>query len=210
MARNRDPFSTALASLRERIGSGALGSGSPVIVADEAERLNLSTTPVREALAHLNGEGLVARTGARGYVTVRMDRLQAQDQYALRSLYLRGALEHGHPGLQGAARPVLDPETPAASVKRLFDWLVHNAGNDQLERAYERLSVQTAPLVRAEAVLFSDLAEEAEHLFQTYDAGPPTGFAAPIVAYHQRRLDAASVLASLVIDGRPPIPPEDA
>lgn len=45
MARNRDPFTQALSSLRERIHSGALPAGAPVIVQDEAGRLRLSTTP---------------------------------------------------------------------------------------------------------------------------------------------------------------------
>lgn len=59
MARNRDLFSQALSSLRERIHSGVLTGGSAVIVQDEDERLRLSTTPVREALARPGGEGRV-------------------------------------------------------------------------------------------------------------------------------------------------------
>lgn len=50
MARNRDPFTQALSSLRDRIQSGDLAGGTPVIVQDEARRLSLSTTPIREAL----------------------------------------------------------------------------------------------------------------------------------------------------------------
>lgn len=199
MARNRDPFSSALAAVRERIKSGALRGGAPVIVADEAERLKLSTTPVREALAHLSGEGLVARTGSRGYMTVRLDRSAAQDQYTLRSLLIRGALEQGLEGLEGLIRPrpMLDPEAPTTSVQTFFGGIVRGAGNELLSQAYDRLVVQGEPLVRAEKALFADLGREAAELFAAYEAGRPDRFAVAVAAYYRRRLEAAAALAAL-------------
>lgn len=67
MARHRAPFTTALRTLRERVILGAFSLGKPIIILDEALSLSLSTTPVREALACLGGEGLIDRAPAGGY-----------------------------------------------------------------------------------------------------------------------------------------------
>ena len=49
----------AYAALRERIMSGALPHGSPVSQEALAAELNVSTTPLREAMRRLASEGLV-------------------------------------------------------------------------------------------------------------------------------------------------------
>ena len=61
MIRKHDPFTLALDSLRARAEEGAFTPGAPVVIIDEARRLNLSTTPVREALGWLCGFGLIER-----------------------------------------------------------------------------------------------------------------------------------------------------
>ena len=66
--RQRDPFGTALASLRTAI-EGGLAPGQHLSVADIAASLNLSTSPVREALSRLCGEGLVEDRRGLGYFT---------------------------------------------------------------------------------------------------------------------------------------------
>ena len=73
MARNRDPFASALRTLRERAIAGAFSPGKPIIILDEAQSLGLSTTPIREALAWLGGEGLIERAPAGGYAGLRLD-----------------------------------------------------------------------------------------------------------------------------------------
>ena len=66
--RQRDPFGTALASLRTAIENG-LAPGQHLSVADIAASLNLSTSPVREALSRLCGEGLIEDRRGLGYFT---------------------------------------------------------------------------------------------------------------------------------------------
>jgi DNA-binding GntR family transcriptional regulator len=53
--------------LRDEIRSGALAAGHRLVEAAVAERLDVSRTPVREALFQLARDGLLARRG-RGYV----------------------------------------------------------------------------------------------------------------------------------------------
>ena len=55
--RQRDPFGMALASLRTALEDG-LAPGQHLSVVDIAASLGLSTSPVREALSRLCGEGV--------------------------------------------------------------------------------------------------------------------------------------------------------
>ncbi|WP_281366307.1 GntR family transcriptional regulator [Paraburkholderia fynbosensis] len=54
-------------TLRRMILDKALRSGGPVVEGRLAEELNISRTPMREALLRLEGEGLLVRAGARSY-----------------------------------------------------------------------------------------------------------------------------------------------
>lgn len=66
--RLRDPFGTAVASLRSALDQG-LAPGQHLPVGDVAEALKLSTSPVREALSRLCGEGLIEDRRGQGYFT---------------------------------------------------------------------------------------------------------------------------------------------
>ena len=203
MARNRDPFTQALSSLRERIHSGILAGGSPVIVQDEAERLRLSTTPVREALARLSGEGLVERAPSGGYVAVRLDATAARDRYTMQAHYVRIALELNHRAL-GPLRlpaPGFEAGRPAAAVDQLFAIIVRSAGNQVLWEAYRKVSGQLDLLRRLESHLFDDLSEEAAGLYAAWSEEPAPGFEAAATRYHDRRIGASGALAALVLVG---------
>lgn len=202
MARNRDPFTQALSSLRERLLSGALASGAPVIVQDEAERLRLSTTPVREALARLSGEGLVERAPAGGYVTRRLDAKVASDLYAMHAHYVRIALELNCRAL-GPLRlpaPGFEAGRPVEAVDRLFAIIVCSAGNEVLWEAYRRVAGQLDLLRRLESHLFNDLGEEAAGLYAAWSQ-EASGFEAASARYHDRRIGASGALAALALAG---------
>lgn len=53
--------------LVELVMDGSLGPGAPLKVLHLAERWGISPTPIREALARLEGEGLIVRSPMRGY-----------------------------------------------------------------------------------------------------------------------------------------------
>lgn len=67
MARERDQFATALSALAGYAGDGRFGWGHPLAATTLAGELGLSPTPVREALAHLAGEGIIEHRPGRGY-----------------------------------------------------------------------------------------------------------------------------------------------
>jgi GntR family transcriptional regulator of vanillate catabolism len=109
-------------TLREKILSGELSPGQRLVEAQIAQWLGVSRTPLRYALSVLSSEGLLERSGARGYVVRRFsvgDVLDAID--------VRGVLE----GL--AARSVAERGASAALASSLQECLregdaIFNAG----------------------------------------------------------------------------------
>jgi len=201
MARNRDPFTQALSSLRERIQSGLLPGGAPVIVQDEARRLRLSTTPIREALARLSGEGLVERASSGGYVTLRLDAPAVRDRYAMQGQYLHFAIRLNRRALGGSSPPAPDPDhdAPSLAVTRLFSSIVCSAGNQLLWEGYEKVSRQLEALRRLEPLLFEDLSAESEELYAAYARDLISAFPDVSDRFHERRVAAAGVLAALIL-----------
>lgn len=201
MARNRDPFTQALSSLRERITAGVLTGGSPVIVQDEAQRLRLSTTPVREALARLSGEGLVERASSGGYVTVRLDAAAARERYGMRSSYVRIAIDLNSEALGSVRlpRPLPVGDTPGQAVSQLFKALVCSAGSQLLWDSFQKINGQLDLLSRFEGRLFNDLEQEAQFLCDVYERPGDGAFGEAACAYHRRRMSAAGALAAMVL-----------
>lgn len=199
MARNRDPFTQALTALRDRIESGVLAGGAPVIVQDEAQRLNLSATPVREALARLSGEGLVERAPAGGYVTMRLDAQGVADRHALHGEYLAFAVRLNVRALGRLSPPPVSGGTsdPATAVRALFSAIVCSAGNRTLWESYERLTRQLDLFRALEPLLFGDLDAESAALHTAYAENLSGAFPEVCAAYHGRRIAAAGPLAAL-------------
>ncbi len=70
--------------VRERIVSGALPELVPIRQDALAAELGVSKIPLREALARLEQEGLIAGLANRGYTVCPMSAIQAEEIYALR------------------------------------------------------------------------------------------------------------------------------
>lgn len=175
-----------------------------MIVQDEAARLRLSTTPIREALAHLSGEGLVERATSGGYIASRFDAAAVGDRYAMQAFHVRMALEL-ITSLQGAVRPpppTREQTTPGHAVQRLFGTLVHSAGNEVLREGFQKVGGQLDLLRRHEPRLFDDLEAEAETLYRAYERPSLEGFGEAVFNYHRRRTSAAGALVVLIVDDR--------
>lgn len=192
VTRRRDPFMMALESLRTRAEQGVYVPGSPVVILEEARRLKLSTTPVREALVWLCGYGLIERAPMGGFLAPRLDPAIVRDRFAFRlqcvvnSLTRAGQTRGREQGLNGADQAERD----------LADHMlraVQSTGNAALADAFQRVCRQLVQLVSAERRLFRDLdAEQVAivHLFETSGADLPEA----LTAYHQRRIEAAPLL----------------
>jgi DNA-binding GntR family transcriptional regulator len=76
----------ALAQLRSDILAGVLVGGQRLLQADLAERLGVSTTPVREALRDLATEGLVKFDSNRGAEVTSINMGEVRDLWTLRTV----------------------------------------------------------------------------------------------------------------------------
>ena len=102
----------AYRALREAIASGALRPGQKVTERGLAERLEVSPTPVREALRRLEQDGLIQRTGPRTVVVAEIAERAIDDlaevEIGLRGLVARFAARYATPDQLEALDAVLD------------------------------------------------------------------------------------------------------
>lgn len=70
--------------LQERLWSGALGPGAKVSESGLAKELGMSRTPVREAIARLEREGVMQQVASSGTFVRRPDRLAIVEAYEVR------------------------------------------------------------------------------------------------------------------------------
>ncbi len=200
MNRRHDPFTLALASLRARLESGVHVPGGSIVILDEARRLKLSTTPVREALGWLCGFGLVERGPTGGFLAPRLDPQTLRARLAFR-LHCLGAGLDASGGVQ-----VRDGVAPRIEVgpqpAELMAWLVRSTGNAALMEAYDRVASQLVLFGEAETRLFADHEAEADALVARFRDPTGRGLGPALAAYHQRRMAAAPLLIMAVETAR--------
>ena len=73
-------------TLRRQILTGEIAAGSRLVQSDVAQQLQVSTTPVREALRDLATEGLIRLDAHRGAVVHRANRDELEEIYRLRRI----------------------------------------------------------------------------------------------------------------------------
>jgi DNA-binding GntR family transcriptional regulator len=109
-------------TLREYLGSHVIRPGQPLQEATLALRLGVSRTPVREALARLLSQGLIAVEGRSFMVPILSDD-DVDDIYQM-----RGILESAALALVAQAEP--EPAVLATLTEDLDEALVADAAND--------------------------------------------------------------------------------
>lgn len=209
MIRERDPFSRALEALRGRLRAGDFVQGEPLPISDLAKALDLSATPVREALSRLAGEGLIEDRRGRGYFSWRIDPLDLVELYDLNQLHVGAALGM----LEGADASGIRVEQPreallsdaeawkadlAKASERLFATIIRLGGGRNLVASQATLSDRLGPARRAEPAVLANTVEELGGLIGLYEARRWRDLAGEVVAYHQRRRAAAGHIVALI------------
>jgi DNA-binding GntR family transcriptional regulator len=121
--------------MREAIATGRLKPGARVLESELAAMLAMSRTPIREAIAALEADGLVSIDGARGRVVTKLDYHSIMELYAVREV-----LESTSAGL--AARNASDMEILALrDMLELEERILGNAGKlaDHNRRFHEAI-----------------------------------------------------------------------
>lgn len=76
----------AYTALRDDILHGKFAPGAPFAEVEQAQRLNLSRTPIREAFARLAAEGLLVALAGRGYAVSELSRQTIVEMFELRQV----------------------------------------------------------------------------------------------------------------------------
>ena len=164
MGRDRDPFDRTIAFMRDQVATRAPLQGALISINGLASTLQVSQTPVREALATLAGEGLIARSAA-GYAGVAHDPLTLASHYELAELLALYAIADAGgpwPDLRGAA-----------SFEAALMILVEATEQIALTDAFGRLTAQLTPFAAAAALA---LREDGATLVRLVGAfGDPVG-----------------------------------
>ncbi|MBN3857221.1 GntR family transcriptional regulator [Paraburkholderia sp. Ac-20340] len=185
---NETTQQTIVQALRTRILSGELAPGQRLVEAHLAERLGISRTPLRYALSVLATEGLVERSGGRGYIVRRFsvtDVLNAIDvRGVLEGLAARSVAERGvSPALARALQDCLregdaifeagaealggEAEAHYADMNGRFHALIVDAAQNHAVSAALGLN-DKIPFVSPATVVFDDAARQQQYMMLAY------------------------------------------
>jgi DNA-binding GntR family transcriptional regulator len=172
----RDLAQEAYGRIRAAIREGTLAPGLRLTETDLAGRFGVSRTPVRQAIARLESEGLLTHEPRRGLTVTRPDHQQVVELYVMREVLegaaARLAAQHASPTEIGAmaelvaGEPALfaDARALAETNQRLHGLLYLAAHNRYLLRSLEQLSATMALLPSLLTVAGRAEAAHAEHL----------------------------------------------
>jgi DNA-binding GntR family transcriptional regulator len=146
------------ARLRAAIRDGSLPPGQRLTEQELARRFGVSRTPIRQALARLEAEGLLTHAPHRGLTVTRPDHAQVVELYVMREILegaaARLAAQHASETELAAMAELLEEEPAlfgdaaalAALNQRLHGLLYLAAHNRYLLKSLEQLSAHLALL----------------------------------------------------------------
>ena len=203
--RRRRPYSQVLEVLEDRLRAGAWATGQPLMIADLSRELRYSTTPVREALAYLSGQGVILDTRGQGYVFPRLDVDDLREAYELHELYVAAALRRD--GVEArrrieasleAARMLDGTFDLAVAPARLFEAVVEGGTSRLMARRHRALAGLLGRPRRAEAAVINDVEDELLMLARICDEGSRAAKVAAVRRYHRRRLQLSGQIANFL------------
>ncbi|WP_270934147.1 GntR family transcriptional regulator [Falsiroseomonas oryzae] len=154
----RDLGQDAYARIREAIRDGTLTPGLRLTETDLAARFGVSRTPVRQAIAKLESEGLLSHEPRRGLTVTRPDHAQVMELYVMREILegaaARLAAQHATETEIAAMAELIEAEPDSMSAPRtlaeinlrLHGLIYLAARNRYLLRSLEQLSATMALL----------------------------------------------------------------
>lgn len=168
-----------------------------------SDRLKMSVTPVREALARLNAERLVRLAPHQGYVVTIPSQRRIEHLYELSGTLLDFCLDrtsrlHRGPSLQYDAGHL---ETYAESMCALVEAIATAQNNDELADQILGLNDRLFAVRRCEPKLFPDSIEELERLSRLWNHRDYPSLRLSLRQHHHARLLHAKELADMMARG---------
>jgi DNA-binding GntR family transcriptional regulator len=177
-------------AIRRNIITGVLAPGSKLVVAALAQALQLSATPINEALAGLEREGLVTCSPHRGYFVRTVTPEDIEETYSVREAFellaVRNAARNADKTVIGQLKEILlqarqslrETDTSRFSDLDLeFHRVIWNSMNNSLAtRVGELIGVQIRLLVATTARApgrFRGAFEEHNDIYQAIRTGDP-------------------------------------
>jgi len=187
-------------TLKQALKDRSFRPGARLDPALLAQNLASSTTPVREALNQLAGEGLVeSRTGG-GFHLPSLDEPGLKDMYAWSSellmLALRGWPQPGRDSAPPPSRTVPDGDEESLSgrTERLFAAIGKRSLNCEHGRAIERLGDRLHGVRSCEPQIVDGGSEELDDIAAGLRAADKAALRRCLGAYHRRRIRRAAAI----------------
>jgi DNA-binding GntR family transcriptional regulator len=159
--------------LRRAILSGQLTGSTRLVQAELAASLEVSTTPVREALRDLASEGLIRFDPHRGAVVEELSREQIQEVYAIRQVLEPLALRQALPNLTESdiaalralhLRMLEEPQGAEwVDFNRNFHMMIYESAGPRLAAIIKGLVDASVMYIGASLNEVPGLREEANH-----------------------------------------------
>ena len=193
--RERDPFAVARTALAGYAAAGRFGWGHPLVATSLAAELGLSPTPVREALAHLAGEGIIEHRPGRGYFAPSPTAADIAGLYALHRQFLLGASTAD----VAPQATLLDPPVDEVlRIESVFDQLADRGANGAVLEAYRRVRHQLRPIRRIEVLLQDTGLDGVLRIERLGREGRWTAVAEALDEYHSRRISLSATLEKVM------------
>ena len=140
--------------IKRKIFNLELEAGSRIFLQKMADQLNVSQTPIREALSKLTKDGLVDVVPGLGYYVVELSSRDVREIYDLRKMYENHALDFvsqntGRQELQIMKEELVKLRKQHSKNKKILEFyemdedfhmrIIQNSDNRKLEEAYIRI-----------------------------------------------------------------------
>lgn len=191
MGRDRDPFDRTISYMREHLASWPPLQGAVISINGLAHTLDVSQTPVREALATLAGEGLIVRTPA-GYAGATYDPGTLAAHYNFAGLL---AIQM----IRSAPLGPLDPDAAYPSIEAAIGVLVELAGDLAMREAARRAAAQLAPFAAPANAVLGDGPRNLSRLLLAWRRGDRGSLLGAVRDHHARRRRAAARILGAAI-----------
>lgn len=153
-----------------------------------------STTPVREALNHLAGEGLVEARSGGGFLVPLIDEPGLEDLYAWSGDIIQLALRSARLSLLQSIELDPDSSSRADQAARLLHRIASASSNREHGEAMERTNARLHVARIGEGDILDGIGDELQALARGARAGDIGQLRRTSLAYHRRRQRAAAKL----------------